>query len=289
MFLQHTYICIYINVLCFLFPVTGIRQHYTRSQIDTLLNYKIESLKLDGRYEEALALNIEAIRMAEGVNYREGVARGYQYLGNLLCESGQPKEEMGKYLLKYTRLGNNIGRKKEQKEGFPAMVLTKEQGVRYRKVTPWLHYVSWGMVILCITILCCVLIHYKKRKKRNRQLMLEKDMIIRQKEMESEELRKKLNFAFGEVVALAKENAPSFLARFREVYPGICKKLLGINPKLVNTELCLCAMIWLNFSSKEIARYTYVQPKTVQIKKYRLRKKLGIPSDKDLYSWIRTL
>ncbi|MGS2764707.1 helix-turn-helix transcriptional regulator [Sinomicrobium sp. M5D2P9] len=284
--MRYIYKCIYINVLCFLFPATGNGQQYSRSQIDTLLLYQTEALRLDGRYEEAMALNIRAIRMAEEIDYRKGIARGYLYLGILLCESGQPEGEISGYLVKDTWSNDNI---RVEKEGFPSIELTKEQGAKYRKVTPQLHYISWGIMILCIVILLLVLIYYEKRKSKNTQLILEKDMLIQQKEMESEELRKKLNVAFGEVVGLAKENAPSFLTRFQEVYPEVCTKLLDINPKLVNTELNLCAMVWLNFSSKEIARYTFVQPKTVQIKKYRLRKKLNVPSDEDLYSWIRNL
>lgn len=285
MLLLHIYKCGYIAVLCFLFPAIGSGQQYTKSQIDTLLNSKIESLRLDGRYEEALALNIELIKTAEELDYQEGASWGYLYLGNLLCESGQ-QGEIREYLVKYTWLNDNMN---EKKRSIPVMGFTEEQEVKYRKVTPRPHYVSWGMVVLCIIILLLMLRHYEKKRNNSRRLIFEKDMIIRQKEMESEKLRKRLNVAFGEVVALAKENAPSFLARFREVYPEVCAKLLTINPKLVNTELSLCAMIWLNFSSKEIARYTFVQPKTVQIKKYRLRKKLDIPPDEDVYSWIRTL
>ncbi|GAL81845.1 hypothetical protein JCM19274_2829 [Algibacter lectus] len=120
-------------------------------------------------------------------------------------------------------------------------------------------------------------------------LIKDKENVIKQKNLERDKLKQKLNVAFDEVISLAKENDASFLIRFQEVYPKVCEKLLEVNPKLVNTELSLCAMIWLNFSSKNIAQYTHVQPKTVQTKKYRLRKKLDLPEGTNLYVWIKNL
>lgn len=48
-------------------------------------------------------------------------------------------------------------------------------------------------------------------------------------------------------------------------------------------------MIWLGFSSKEIAQYTFVEHRSVQNKKNRLRKKLNISSDVDLYLFFKNL
>jgi hypothetical protein len=62
------------------------------------------------------------------------------------------------------------------------------------------------------------------------------------------------------------------LTRFQEIYPEFCPRLLEINPRLGASELTFCAMIKLNFTSKEIAEYTFIQHKSVQQKKHRLRK-----------------
>ncbi|WJJ99630.1 helix-turn-helix transcriptional regulator [Elizabethkingia anophelis] len=48
-------------------------------------------------------------------------------------------------------------------------------------------------------------------------------------------------------------------------------------------------MIKLNFSSKEIANNTFIQHKSVQQKKHRLRKKLNVPTDQDLYVFFQDL
>lgn len=91
------------------------------------------------------------------------------------------------------------------------------------------------------------------------------------------------------ILELAKCNSPDFLYRFGERYPSFKNALLEINPDLKSSDLVFCAYLKLNFSSKEIANYTFVTHKSVQIRKTRLRKKLNIPSDRDLYSWMNEL
>ncbi|KAA2222621.1 tetratricopeptide repeat protein [Chryseobacterium sediminis] len=92
-----------------------------------------------------------------------------------------------------------------------------------------------------------------------------------------------------EVIELARRNDSSFLLKFKELYPDFIKSLLKINPDLENSELTFCAMLKLRFSSKEIADYTFVQHRSVQQKKYRIRKRLNIPGDTDIYDFFENL
>lgn len=92
-----------------------------------------------------------------------------------------------------------------------------------------------------------------------------------------------------EVTELAKKNDSSFLLKFKELYPEFIKSLLEINPDLENSELAFCAMLKLRFSSKEIADYTFVQHKSIQQKKYRIRKRLNIPGETDIYDFFENL
>lgn len=89
-----------------------------------------------------------------------------------------------------------------------------------------------------------------------------------------------------EIIEMAKKNDPEFLSGFKEVYPGYIDKLLAINPSLENSELIFCAMLKLHFTSKEIASYTLLQHRTVQQKKYRIRKRLNIPTETDIYHFF---
>lgn len=92
-----------------------------------------------------------------------------------------------------------------------------------------------------------------------------------------------------EIMELGRNNDPDFLKRFKEIYPEFIDQLLAINPGLENSELAFCAMLKLHFTSKEIASYILVQHRTVQQKKYRIRKKLNIPGETDIYDFFDAL
>lgn len=145
-------------------------------------------------------------------------------------------------------------------------------------------------ILLIVLLVIIVSVYFHKREKNISVLRLQKERdIIQQKEMEANELKLKINESFDEVVQLAKDNSPEFFIRFQEVYPQICSSILKINPRLISSELKFCALLFLNFSTKDIAEYTFTSPKTVQNRKNGIRKKLNIPSDTDLYIWFKNL
>jgi len=92
-----------------------------------------------------------------------------------------------------------------------------------------------------------------------------------------------------EILALAKQNSPRLLNKFRLVYPEFFDKISDIQPNLKNSELIFCIYLKLNLTTKEVATYTFVTPKAIQNRKNRLRKKLGIPSDLDIYKWFNDI
>ena len=103
-----------------------------------------------------------------------------------------------------------------------------------------------------------------------------------------EDLNQKI-LAQDEIITLAKENSPRLLNKFRLFYPDFFNKIFAIQPNLKNSELIFCIYLKLNLSTKEIATYTFVTPKAIQNRKNRLRKKLSIPSDVDIYKWFNDL
>jgi len=50
--------------------------------------------------------------------------------------------------------------------------------------------------------------------------------------------------------------------------------------------LRLCAYLRLNLSSKEIAPLLNISHKSVEVKRYRLRKKMGLEHDQSLSNYI---
>lgn len=144
-------------------------------------------------------------------------------------------------------------------------------------------------IIIIVVLVLLFLSYFFFKHRRARKTINSQEEIIANKDQKAFVLEQKVNEAFEIVIQLAKENNPEFLTRFREVYPNFISALLKTNPKLLTSELTFCAYLYLNFSSKDIAQYTFVTPRAVQLRKNRLRKRLNISSDEDLYLWMKNL
>lgn len=92
-----------------------------------------------------------------------------------------------------------------------------------------------------------------------------------------------------EIIRLAKENSPRLLSKFKSAYPIFFEKLAEVNANLQNSEIIFCIYLKLRLTTKEIALYTFVTPKAIQNRKNRLRKKLNIASNTDIYKWFDAL
>jgi DNA-binding CsgD family transcriptional regulator len=77
---------------------------------------------------------------------------------------------------------------------------------------------------------------------------------------------------------------------FSEAYDKLdtdfLKKMKQLYPTLTPSDLKLCAYLRLNLSSKEIAPMLHISIRSVEIKRYRLRKKLNLPHDEGLVNYI---
>lgn len=91
------------------------------------------------------------------------------------------------------------------------------------------------------------------------------------------------------LVYLASIDDPIFLTLFKDIYPEFFKKINTINSGLISSEQKLCAFLKLDFSTKKIAQCTNSSIRGVEAKKYRLRKKLGIPTDSETNIWMMNL
>lgn len=77
-----------------------------------------------------------------------------------------------------------------------------------------------------------------------------------------------------------------FATHFNEVNNDSLRKLKNQFPVLTNTDLKVCAYLQLNLSSKEIAQLMNISVRGVEISRYRLRKKLQIPTEQTLNNFL---
>jgi DNA-binding CsgD family transcriptional regulator/cell division protein FtsB len=77
-----------------------------------------------------------------------------------------------------------------------------------------------------------------------------------------------------------------FEALFDQAHENFFKRLKQSFPDLTQSDLKLCAYLKLNLSSKEIAPLLNISIRGVEIRRYRLRKRLALASDENLVAYI---
>ena len=80
-----------------------------------------------------------------------------------------------------------------------------------------------------------------------------------------------------------------FKEAFNNADRKFLKKLKKAHPNLSPNDIRLCAYLRLNLSSKEIAPMFSISPRSVEIKRYRLRKKMNLSHDSNLVDYILKL
>ncbi len=84
-------------------------------------------------------------------------------------------------------------------------------------------------------------------------------------------------------------NWEQFATHFNEVNNDFLNKLKSRFPLLSNTDLKVCAYLQLNLSSKEIAQLMNISVRGVEISRYRLRKKLQIPTEQTMNDFLNKI
>ncbi|MDO6801427.1 tetratricopeptide repeat protein [Wenyingzhuangia sp. 1_MG-2023] len=84
-------------------------------------------------------------------------------------------------------------------------------------------------------------------------------------------------------------NWKEFEARFTNINQSFYTNLKAQFPKLSQTDQKICALIKLNFSSKEMSSLLGISAESVHTSRYRLRKKLGLTRDQNLTDFINTI
>ena len=80
-----------------------------------------------------------------------------------------------------------------------------------------------------------------------------------------------------------------FEEAFNNADKDFLHKVNELHPDLTPNDLRLCAYLRLNLSSKEIAPLLNISVRSVEVKRYRLRKKMDLQHEKSLVAYILEL
>lgn len=76
---------------------------------------------------------------------------------------------------------------------------------------------------------------------------------------------------------------------FNAVHTGYVDKIRNLHPLLTDIELRHCVFIKLLMQTKEIANILHIDPKSVQVSRYRLKKKMNLDENSDLKGYLLNL
>lgn len=227
--------------------------------------------------DSALNCYFKALENLEVTKLKNEYPAIYREIASIY-EKKEMQDKAKDYKEKELLVENELAKEKLQATEKVLQIVLQNESKKENEQYLSILYKITGSFLILLLIGFGIYVHYRNRSRK----------LLERKQQETNELRIKVNESFEEVLALAKQNDPTFVVRFKEVYPEFTTRLLHKHPDLLITEFSFCAMLFLNLSSKDIAQYTYVEHRSVQTRKSRLRKKLEIPAATNLYDYLRS-
>jgi len=81
----------------------------------------------------------------------------------------------------------------------------------------------------------------------------------------------------------------TFSIYFNEIHPSFIQGLKNKTNDLSNNEIRHCAFIKLGLSNKEVAEMLHVSSKSVEVAKYRIKKKLSLGKEQSLTEYLANI
>jgi tetratricopeptide (TPR) repeat protein len=232
-------------------------------------------------HEKALQYYFQALEIFQKMKSDVMIRNTYEYISDEY-KSLNNNEKATEYYSKFSTLNNSMKLNNEKvfNSAVDQFIKEKEQEEKNKKNK--LYILLAGTLIISLLVIFFLRKNYITKQRQ-------KEELLEEKYLETVKLKKKINSSFDEVSQLAKTSDPLFTRRFIEVYPEFHEKLLAQNSALSTHDIKIAALLRLNFTNKEIADFENLTVRTIEAKRYKLKKKLGLPSKTDLKEWIFSL
>lgn len=229
--------------------------------------------------DSALASYNKAIKIGEALGYTAKTKELYSKVAEIYREK-KDYAKQALFLQKSSNLEDSIQIKENKglSEVKPLLYANKGDITETPSQNKTLLYLLSAVALLTIVIGGRKLYFNKKKKKIQplEKVTSEKDLVV------------KTN-PYNHLISLALKNDSSFYLTFLEAFPDFSEKLLNINPLMKISDIEFCAYIKLNLETKQIAIMKKISVRAVEGKKYRIRKKLGISAEENMYIWFSKL
>ncbi|WP_415326409.1 tetratricopeptide repeat protein [Chryseobacterium sp. MMS23-Vi53] len=243
--------------------------------------------KAKGQNETALKYYFQSLSAFEKMNDKLNVKDIYKSISDIYKINNDIKNAE-KYNQNYAYLNDSINENGKKVLNFIVDKLEKEKAKEEKE--KYSLYVVLSIVIIGFVVSLYLLRKiYIKGQTKTVELLNAKNKSIEIHSKETLKLRKKLKVSYDNLAILAKKKDPFFLNTFKDIYTDFCENLLKKNPELTENDLKMCAYIKLNLTTKEISNMDEVPTRTIESRKYRLKKKLELLPKENLITWIQDL
>ncbi|SDL43671.1 tetratricopeptide repeat protein [Chryseobacterium taihuense] len=229
--------------------------------------------------EKSLEYLEKSLNLASNGKNRQHLLNVYNLLAEMYRKTGDIDKEK-KILEEYKKFNESYKDAQARSVDITIQNLEKElsekQDDRNKKIII--------ITLFLLLILTVLLFYYIKNKKNSVKPENTIDEVFTVAEKKEEILP---SVTLDELYESAKSRDPNFYNKFQIFYPDFFKKLTEFNSDLQKNELHILAYIYLNFETKQIADILYLSPKTIQNKKYNIRKKLNMQTNEDMYIWLK--
>lgn len=184
---------------------------------------------------------------------------------------------------------------------------------------------TWFLIVGILLFLCLMgllyvlrMVYSKSRKLTETSAKLEEDNHIKDREMMGsslnslnnqqflKELKKELETSLtSDAASMKKElrrtinqidynldNEEEWInlkKHFNAIHTGFFDELVKLHPSLSEAELRHCIFIKLHMQTKEIAKILHIDPRSVQVSRYRIKKKMSLDENVDLRDYLLKL
>lgn len=242
----------------------------------------------ENKNDQAVSYYLMALKKSNNSNknvYLEKVI--YEKLKNIYVKSGDI-EKAFIYSKLFSKIDDSLDLSLNKQRNFILNQVIKDANEKQNIKSKNRFYLGGIFLLVLIVSIFFFFFNFVRKKESDTIKMLnQKETLIIEKEKYTAELEQKLKLSLEEIIEEAKNNTPIFIEKFQLMYPSFRSRLLKVNSTLNSNELTLLAYVYLNFSSKEIADYTFRSYRTIQTRKYNLRKKLGLNTNEDLLLWLK--
>ncbi len=231
-------------------------------------------------FQEALAL----AKFTESIFYINDLYYNLSQTYKVLNE----KDQSVYYKEKYIQLNDSLSLSHQSSIDSSLRLFLDEKD----KNTASIVEITIAGIVLSILMILVVFTYMRMYKKRLKNIQIEAKSVNEQLEKKHELIEKQriqnksLKNQIDLGIRILEEGNPSFFLKFKEIHGDYIARITELAPDILLSELRFCALIKLGLTTAEIADYTKSTIRSVESRRYRLRKKLNIPADMDLSDWL---